>query len=264
MSRYTVQLRWPIEQRLDDLKLPHEEGNWPQAYKLLGLDDYPIFDEGHRQVLNDKIIRRYYFREIGFETMGQFRWELRERMFSIMPYYNQLYGSEGLVTDPLLSTNLDYTERWTRDEATKTKEVRDNDKTGSADVKTTSDSTSSQTTSDTSHDKNVFNDTPMNGLDTGAIESGEYATNVTFDDATSSGKSDTTSAAKGTSSTSTKSTDDTTTDRTHTGDYDGTKEHNQKGFDGSQSDLLLTYRQTFLNIDREIVDSLNDLFMGLW
>lgn len=240
MSKYTTMLRFPIEQRLDDLNLPHTEDNWPHVYGIIGLDDYPIYDEAHRGVLNDKIIRRYYMREIGFETLGQFAWNLRRRMHEIMPYYNELFRSESLVTDPMLSKNLDYTERWTRDESTSRNK---------SDTRATDTASTSQSTSD---DRNVFQDTPMNGLDTGAIEAMDYATNVTLDHGTTENGS---SAKNETSGSSTDA---------YTGDFDGTKTHNQKGYDTSQSELLLTYRKTLLNIDLEIVDSLSTLFMGLW
>ena len=232
MSKYTTQVRWIVEQTLDDLRLDRDEKNWGNVYKKLGLDDYPIFEEAHRKVLNDKIIRRYYFREIGFETAGQFRMMMRRTMHEIMPYYNQLYLSEGLITDPLQTKNLTYKEIWSRDEKTNRAGVSDS-------------TTTQQTTND---DRNVYQDTPMNGLDTGAIEAMDYATNVTFDHGTTD---------FGSSSTNENSSD-------YTGDFDGTKVHEQKGFDHDQSELLLTYRKTFLNIDLEIVESLNDLFMGLW
>lgn len=236
MSKYTTQLRWPIEQRLKDLNLVNDEANWPHVYDALGLADYPIFKESHRQVLNDKIIRRYYLREIGFETMGQFKLMMRRTMFEIMPYYNQLYESEGLVTDPLLSTNKDYSEEWTRDEITDT------------DGTTTSNASEHGDTENDS--RNVFQDTPMNGLDTGAVANMDYATNVTFDHST--GSSDVSRSNSGTSATDYK------------GDFEGTKKHNEKGYDKSQSELLKEYRSTFLNIDLEIVERLGTLFLGLW
>lgn len=232
MSKYTTQVRWIVEQKLDDLKLNHDETNWDQVYTVLGLDDYPIFDELYRQTLNDKIIRHYYFREIGFETAAQFKWYMRQTMHEIMPYYNQLYKSENLITDPLLSMNKDYTEEWTRDEVTKT----DNTSASKSDGISSTDS------------KNVFQDTPMNGLDTGAIQSMDYATNVTFDNSSSDSSNTSSSQAE----------------NAYTGDFDGTKKHNEKGYDKSQSELLQEYRKTFLNIDVQIIDELADLFMGLW
>lgn len=248
MSKYTVQLRWPIEQKLNALKLNYSEDNWPNVYGLLGLDDYPIFEESHRKELNTKIIRAYYFREIGFETLGQFRWQMHRMMHEIMPYYNQLYLSEGIITDPVITKNMDYTETWTRDEKIDTSQNETD--------KRTTDNTANSSSSGASSDKNVFQDTPMNGLDTSAIKNMDYATNVTFDDGTTSSTA---------SSTSKNVMSDTaTTKRSEVGDYDGTKKHNEKGFDKDQSELLLNYRKTFLNIDLEIVDRLNVLFMGLW
>lgn len=248
MSKYTTLLRWPIENRLDELGLAHTEQNWPRVYGFLGLDDYPIFNETHRQTINDKIIRRYYMREIGFETVGLFVWNLRTHMHEIMPYYNDMYLSQLMVTDPMLSKNMTYEESWqTNDKVDGTRNVTDERKT-----ETSSDGTSSST----SQDRNVYQDTPMNGLDTGAIEAMDYATNVTFDNGSTNGT---------TSSTGTQDYTGTTDETTgETGNHNGTRDRTERGFDKSQSELLLTYRKTLVNIDLMIVDSCASLFMGLW
>ena len=73
-----------------------------QGYNL-ELNKYPIFDENYREVLNKKIIDEYYFREIGVETPARLKHHLNHTMDMIMPYYNQLYESELLEIDPLLS-----------------------------------------------------------------------------------------------------------------------------------------------------------------
>lgn len=67
------------------------------------LDDYPIFEEAHREELNRKILDHYYFREIGAETPDRFNFYLRRKMNEIMPYYNQLYISEMIKFDPMAS-----------------------------------------------------------------------------------------------------------------------------------------------------------------
>lgn len=260
MSKYTTQLRFPIEQALDNCGYNHKESNWKYCYEMLGLNDYPLFDEVYRETLNNKIIRAYYFREIGFETLGLFAWQMRRTMFEIMPYYNQLYDSEKLEIEPFLTRNMDYTEKWTRDETRTAKQDNTSEATHKTDASgTTANSVDGSTTS---NDRNVFNDTPMNGLDTGAVENMDYATNVTFD------KGSTTShtGANGSSTNKEERADKATEgmERSESGDYDGTKTHNEKGFDGSQSDLLLTYRKTFLNIDLEVVERVGILFMGLW
>lgn len=244
MSKYTTALRWCVEQKLADLKLPNVENNWFKIYDSIGLADYPIFDELYRETLNNKIIRAYYFREIGFETLGHFRWQMRRTMFEIMPYYNQLYNSEDLITNPMLTCNMDYTEKWTRDELTNRSQQSEQ----------TADATTANSSTSTSEDRNIFQDTPMNGLDTGAIKNMDYATNVTFDDGT----------AKSIANASSHSESDNKFNENYTGDFDGTKQHNEKGYSINQSELLIAYRKTFLNIDLQIIDELNILFMGLW
>lgn len=57
----------------------------------VALRDYPIFDEGYRLPLNKKILDRYWFREIGYETPNMFFFHLKRHMNEVMPYFNQLY-----------------------------------------------------------------------------------------------------------------------------------------------------------------------------
>lgn len=240
MSKYTTELRWPIEQALDARGLPHDESSWPSVYGLLGLDDYPLFEEGHRQELNDKIIRRYYFREIGFETFGQFVWHVRSHMHEVMPYFNELYRTVGLIQDPLSTRDMSFDEAGNR--AREFSESRTSD----------SASHTNQSTSTTSNDKNVVQDTPMNGLDTGAIQSMDYATNVTFDNGSTTGEGET--DVTGTTEGATSSNESETHGLAH-------REH---GYDRPQAETLLTYRKAILNIDLDVVESLGNLFMGLW
>lgn len=240
MSKYTTELRWPIEQFLDSVGMPHEESSWPKVYEMLGLSDYPIYDEGHRQELNDKIIRRYYFREIGFETFGQFAWHVRSHMHEVMPYFNELYRTVGLIQDPLSTKDMSFDETGNR--TREFSESRTSDTTSHTD----------QSTSTTSSDKNVIQDTPMNGLDTGAIEAMDYATNVTFDNGSTSGEGETdvTGSTEGATS-------------SNESEAHGLS-HREHGYDRPQAETLLTYRRAILNIDLDVVESLGNLFMGLW
>jgi hypothetical protein len=108
MAIYTTQLRSIVEQCQADYHAGPDD--FTCAYARLGLADYPIFDESYRQTLNDKIIRHYYFCEIGDETVARFRWHLRTTMFEQMPYFNQLYQSLNLITDPLTNVHYTYSE----------------------------------------------------------------------------------------------------------------------------------------------------------
>lgn len=69
----------------------------------IDLETYPIFDESYRNVLNNKILSHFYFREIGLETPQKFNFFLRRRMNEIMPFYNQLYKSELIAFNPLIT-----------------------------------------------------------------------------------------------------------------------------------------------------------------
>lgn len=272
MSKYTTQLRWPIEQELNNLNLENSEENWEQVYKFVGLDDYPIYKEEHRSVLNNMIIRRYYFREIGFETWGQFRWMLRRTMFEIMPWYNKVYEALEMLKDPLTSRDMHYEESW--DVATTNDVVRDGsaktDETvnGSTSNNTTTSGSSTTDSSGTTTDRNVFQDTPMNQLDSGGIRALDYATNVTYDDGTSTDTTDSTTRSATDSSGATETVTNAKRTEKDVTDQDGTDKgwrvHREWGYDIPLSDLLKKYRDNFINIDMEIVDSLNDLFMGLW
>ena len=75
---------------------------------------YPMFDESHKQILEQKIIKRYFFREISCMDVVEWQFRLDAKMNEIMPYYNKMYESAGLLTD--IFDNVDYTRQY--DEST--------------------------------------------------------------------------------------------------------------------------------------------------
>jgi len=231
MSKYTTQLRWPLEQFVRDSitieggdpasYVVLDESQWPRAWKRLGLSDYPIWDEGYRDELNRKIVRRYFYNEIGQETVQQFAWFLRARMHEIMPYYNRLYKAIADTADPFVEIDMKYT----------------ND--------STVDSTSTSHDEGTSDNRNVFSDTPMTMLEPPTaspdlIEQGRYATNVTDDN----GKTVSDGEASG----------------HNTVDQDRT----EKGRRHSLAWLIKEHSDGIMNIDQRVIDDLGDLFMFLW
>lgn len=216
MSKYTTELRFIVEQGLTSRMADNIEANWPLIYSDIGLNDYPIFDEGYRETLNGKIIRHYYTREIGAETVGRWRMFVRDAMFLIMPYYNQLYESEILAKgiEPLGDRNIQRIEK--------------------ASGTSSTDSTSTSDTTD------VFQDTPQNEMIPAQIKNLQYATNVTIDSGTGTGHAD--------------------------GTYENSVTHNETGYIRPQSELLRLYRDTFLNIDNDVVHDLElaQCFMTIW
>lgn len=114
MSKYTTEIRYMCEvyageneskgfDSIED-KLFGEElvpGILSKAAPHVFDFDFPIFDENYRLPLEKKILRHYYTREIGFETVGLFKLKLCDRLNMIMPYYNQLYKSELIKFNPM-------------------------------------------------------------------------------------------------------------------------------------------------------------------
>lgn len=112
MSKYTTLLRWYVDEKAQDDSLTVLE----KCQKVQSdiFEQYPIFDENHRSVLNSKILRHYYFYEIGFETVGLFKEFLNAKMLEIMPYYNRLYNS--VIEDMPIFDDVDYFEKTTNKE----------------------------------------------------------------------------------------------------------------------------------------------------
>lgn len=231
MSKYTTQLRWVMEQTMDNQGLPHSEESWPKCYAFIGLSDYPIFQESYRQQLNDKIIRHYYFREIGAETVARFRWNMREAMRLIMPYYNKLLESTVIDVSHLLGENYDETIKMLEG------------------VQGTGSSTGSSQATGTS-DNDVLNrllDTPqarVENLDDGWLTQVSKTHTDDSSESSASSKSD---------STSTKDTN-----RIQTREF--------ARYDPTLYKNLLTYGERLLNIDRMIVehDEIAQCFMQVW
>lgn len=109
MSKYTTEVRYICENYAG---LTESEGYssintiLEQARSHVFDFEYPIFDENYRSVLEKKILKHYYTREIATETVGLWKHFLDMRMNEIMPYYNQLYSSELLKFDPLYDVDL--------------------------------------------------------------------------------------------------------------------------------------------------------------
>lgn len=64
-------------------------------------DPFPIWDECHRGELEKKIIEHYYFRQIGFETVGRFKFKLNVRLREIMPSMIKLYKTTLFKYNPI-------------------------------------------------------------------------------------------------------------------------------------------------------------------
>ena len=104
LSKYTLEVRNICE----SLVARSERAKFMDVNEVIKLArpnifnfDYPKWDSEYNEMLEEKILRTYYMREIGVETYGLFKLRLQVKLNDIMPYYNKLYESEKLKFDPL-------------------------------------------------------------------------------------------------------------------------------------------------------------------
>lgn len=242
MSKYTTEVRFICETLAG---LTESEGFdsiddiIEKSYAKFFDFDFPIFDEEYRPILEKKIIRHFYTREIGDETVGLFMLHLSAKLNDIMPYYNQLYKSELIELNPI--TDVSYS------------------KSGSESISASESTLSSLSTSENNSTSeyhsnsmwNMYQDTPQNQL--AGVESLEYLTNATLDkdhgQSASNNRTDVTSTGKGSL--------DRTDFKRYFEKFEGYRNNNP-------SKLLSDYRDTFLNIDLMIIGELEKLFFQLW
>lgn len=208
------------------------------------LNGYQLFDESHRENLNNKILAHYWYYEIGHETVDMFVFQLRIKMNEIMPYYNELYKSAAQEYGILDQFNVINTS------------TQDGKQIGTTSVDNTvnANSEASQDATNTNNAKSraVGYELPQTRL------SGDenYGTNA--QDSLSSG--DTTSHSSGVNRESTTGSTLSKNDSTSKSHV----ESRSRGRQASGAQLVMEYRQAILNIDMMIIDELAELFMGLW
>ena len=234
--------------------------NWPYAYGFLGMGGYTLTDSSRIPVLNDKIIRHFYFHEIGCDTPGQFAFYMDEALNLIMPYYDQLYQCEYLKAANMVGVSYEelvkglYGETGKRD-TTGT--------TGGTATSTSEDSTyvDGQTDTDgtvtgTSGSTNKFADTPQGSISN--LDDG-FMTNYTGADGNTSETTDstvtgrTTTTADGKTTTTSSGTDEE--NQTTSKDGNRTEERSYFMSDPKNAQVLYNLGRALLNIDEQIVTS---------
>lgn len=183
-----------------------------------------------RAELNNKILSYYRFREIGFETVGRFLFELETALNEIMPRYNQLFYSADQDFNPIY--NVDYNKTLARN-------------------RTNSDNaTSNSTTNNNENSKSVSSQTPQNQLNISSanIDSVDYADEANWNAGSQSGTATGTTQSNG--------QENETTLETTKGNFGVV----------SAQDLIIKYRETILNIEQLIIHDprIAELFMLIY
>ena len=215
MAKYTVTIKDLITNNFD-----------------LGLKDYPIYDESHRETLNNMIINHYLMSEIGQETPALFKLYLNNTMNEIMPKYNILYRAvDEYVKRQSVLSDVDLTI----------------DTEGSTENNSLSTSVISANNSSSEKSKMINSDTPQGKIYLNDLENQAYATTASLGSGENSSNSE---------SNSTNKVDNDTVNKNKTHTF---------GSNGKLPiDVMIKIQQGILNIDESIIKELQPLFFGLY
>ena len=202
MSKYTTEVRFICESLTgheDSVGYDDVDSVIEDALPLIFDFEFPIFDETYRSVLETKILRHYYTREIGLETYGLWKLKLQTKLNEIMPYYNKLYETELFKYNPLYDVDMTTTnvgQRTGERTDINSGETTDNrisnnsseqsgtntdsrtnsfDGTRQSENNETNSNSSQRTSTDETQNRDMYSDTPQGNL-TG-VDTNTYLTN---------------------------------------------------------------------------------------
>lgn len=229
MAKYSVTL----QELCTDYYSREEVESWFKNYSIENyltpkqIEEITKYDVWNKDRLATKIVDHYYMREIGFETPELFIHYAKVYMQEIMESKFQKIYTLFLEYDPLSS--VDYVEEYTR-------QIEGNSQT-----------VGSSSSNSNSNGLGISNDTPQTKINRQDLETGAYASNVS-------------------------QTENSISDSTHNNSTGNSKTlekytHSMKGDNGvivTNEYLIREYRENIIAVDKEIIDELNTLFMGLY
>lgn len=232
MSSYTTELRYICEQysNLEQSRSGNVDKIIETAIPHIFDFDFPIFDINYKGTLCKKILKHYYTREIGFETVGLWKLKLNTKLNEIMPYYNLLYNERKAVIDKDLLSDIITTREST---GTDNREYR----------------RGTQSNSESNNDnviRDMYSDTPQGALDN--VENETYLTNASKQINSGTDKNTQTGSENGVD------TNNNTRNETIRTNFNGL----------TYLDIYDRYTKAFKDIDLMIINDLKDLFFLLW
>lgn len=198
--------------------------------------DYPTYTPEQKNNFEQLFLNTYYVQEICAETEALWQQLLKTRLRLIMPYYIQLYKSEEVTIDPLAGDKITDTS---------------NDVTqGENSDEYTTNSKTDTTTTNSGKNRSVRSDLPNQPMTLTDLEGEFYANqaNLTQDEQNNQGTSETNNS--GNSSGNNRTEKNTT--------------YSREIITGNQPEAIMKFRESFININKMIIDELGDLFMSLW
>ena len=227
MSNYTIELRFlnnPPMTKLFDFQYD---------YYMKGLVSDEVYEQKKKDFEN-KFLEFYYFDEIGYKTPDRFKQRLKNYLDMGFKKWNERYKTELEVERQKINflLNKDLIEERTTE----------GNATGNS---TTTSSSTTSNNNNAANNKNIVNDTP----DTRFATTENFATSITTDQTTSQ----TTNTGTG-ETTSTSNQNNNVTDK-----------FTSKGNIGitSSAELLEKWREIIIDIDNEIIEEADKLFMQI-
>ena len=247
MSKYTTEVRYICEVNadLDESKGFNDvdEIITAAAPKIFNFE-FPIYDEAYRLPFEKMILRHFYTREIGLETVGLWKLKLWDKLNLIMPYYNKMYESALLEFNPLYDVDITTTHTGQGSDATDDSETISEDRSKSG--------------SDSNSLWDMYSDTPQGSLrniNMGDLDDETYNTYLT-------------DARKITDAGSQTVGENNLIGRERAGTVTSMDSYTNRVFGkrgiASYSQLIREFRKTFLRIDEMVCKELEELFLGLW
>lgn len=235
MAKYTFELREMFEpiRYSPPLFSRDEVEGWFKDYDLyeyLTIEQVNVIENADiwsKDRLARKIVDHYYMRESGLETPAMFKHYAKVRMQELMEEYLPLIYSASIQYDPLV--NVDFTETFERGMDRKT------------------DSSATQSGTDKSTSLVVNSDTPQGKINKNTILAGNYASDTSASDV------DSTTSSEG------KSNELENVDENYIKKVKG-----NSGVSATAQKMVEQYRANIRAIDREIIEKLHTLFMGLY
>ena len=247
-------------------------------------EDFPLFDEDYRDVLEPKILNHFYLREIGAETPELFLYYFNRELNEQAPYFNELYRSLTFEFNPLYTVNKTINHNATGTHSNIRTDNLSESSTGSGQSSSTNtQSSESSVTSSGSNqsssngtNKSGFNDTPqgaISGMENALEPQGSgYLTNASIgkSEGSSSSSESSSSSTEGNTSGSASATSSDTRNRTNTGTQNNSATNVDEyidhvtGYEGKPVELIREFRNNILNVDLKIIDFLKPCFMEVY
>ena len=244
MSKYTISIRNIINmvgrETVESWFKDYELTDYLTPNQIQKITEHGVWS---KDKLAKKIVDHFFMHEIGFETIELFKRYAKSTMQEIMEEKLPIIYSNSLEYDPLVNVHFTETfERTAEGESNLQSNLQNN-------------GSSSSQTSGTSESLDIHNQTPQTNITKQDLNAGIFAKEVDQSESSQNATGQTSS----TSSQNAQSSQGTNTTERYT--------RTQKGNSGSLTTaqaLVMQYRKSIYAVDKDIIENLNCLFMGLF